>query len=144
LRHAVGFSRQPVPQQQVPWPAQNFPHLNVYLGIWESSKYRSATEEQMAKAIELANKYPNIVEYVIVGNECLDQDFADGAVKVDQLIADINKIKQSVPANVKVTTCLGFHSGLDPEKMEDGSPIPTTGQAMITENGSCSSQKPIP
>jgi exo-beta-1,3-glucanase (GH17 family) len=59
-----------------------------------------------------------------VGNECLDQDFADGAVKVDQLIADINKIKQSVPAHVKVTTCLGFHSGLNPQKMEDGSPNP--------------------
>jgi glucan 1,3-beta-glucosidase len=108
----------------IPFIAQNYPHLNVYLGIWESSKYRSATEEQMTKAIELANKYPNIVEYVIVGNECLDQDFADGAVTVDQLIADINKVKKSVPANVKVTTCLGFHSGLNPQKMEDGSPNP--------------------
>jgi exo-beta-1,3-glucanase (GH17 family) len=106
----------------VPFIAQNFPHLNIYLGIYESSKWRSATEEQMAKAIELANKYPNIVEYVIVGNECLDQDFAEGSVSVDQLIADINKVKQSVPANVKVTTCLGFHSGLNPEKMQDGSP----------------------
>ena len=108
----------------VPFVAQNYPHLNVYLGIYESSKWRAATEEQMAKAIELANKYPNIVEYVIVGNECLDQDFAEGAVSVEQLIADINKVKQSVPANVKVTTCLGFHSGLNPEKMEDGSPNP--------------------
>jgi exo-beta-1,3-glucanase (GH17 family) len=75
----------------IPFIAQNYPHLNVYLGIWESSKYRSATEEQMTKAIELANKYPNIVEYVIVGNECLDRDFADGAVTVDQLIVDINR-----------------------------------------------------
>ena len=108
----------------VPFIAQNYPHLNVYLGIYESSKYRSATEEQITKAIELANKYPNIVEYVIVGNECLDQDFADGAVSVDQLIADINKVKQSVPVNVKVTSCLGFHAGLNPEKMEDGSPNP--------------------
>jgi exo-beta-1,3-glucanase (GH17 family) len=24
----------------VPFIAQNYPHLNVYLGIWESSKYR--------------------------------------------------------------------------------------------------------
>ena len=103
----------------IPFIARNFPHLNVYLGIWESSKYRAATEEQMAKAIELATKYPNIV---IVGNECLDQDFADGAVTVDRLIADINKVKQSVPSNVKVTTCLGFHSGLNPQKMEDGGP----------------------
>ena len=78
----------------------------------------------IAKAIELAKKYPNIVEYVIVGNECLDQDFADGPVSVDQLIADINKVKQSVPANVKVTTCLGLHSGLHPQKIEDGSPNP--------------------
>ena len=73
--------------------------LKCLFGDLESSKYRAATEEQMAKAIELANKYPNIVEYVIVGNECLDQDFADGAVSVDQLIADINKVKQSVPPN---------------------------------------------
>jgi len=108
----------------VPFVAQNYPHLNVYLGIYESSKYRSATEEQIAKAIELANKYPSIVEYVIVGNECLDQDFADGPVSIDQLIADINKVKQSVPANVKVTTCLGFNAGLNPQKMEDGSPNP--------------------
>jgi hypothetical protein len=77
----------------------------------------------MNKAIELARNHPNIVEYVIVGNECLDQDFAgEHAVKVEQLIADINKVKQSVPANVKVTTCLGFHSGLNPEKMQDGGP----------------------
>jgi exo-beta-1,3-glucanase (GH17 family) len=54
------------------------------LRIYESSKHRSATEQQIAKAIELANKYPNIVEYVIVGNECLDQDLADGAVSVEQ------------------------------------------------------------
>ena len=67
-----------------PFVAQDYPHLNVYLGIYKSSKYRSATEEQIAKAIELANKYPNIVEYVIVGNECLDQDLADGAVSVEQ------------------------------------------------------------
>jgi exo-beta-1,3-glucanase (GH17 family) len=108
----------------VPFIAQNYPHLNVYLGIWESSKYRAATEEQMTKAIELAKKYPNIVEYIIVGNECLDQDFADGAVSVEQLIADINKVKQSVPSQVKVTTCFGFHAGLNPEKLEDGSPNP--------------------
>lgn len=42
-----------------------------------------ATEEQMMKAIELANKYPSIIDYVVVGNECLDQDFADGAVTID-------------------------------------------------------------
>ena len=55
------------------------PALERLFGVYESSKYRAATEEQMTKAIELANKYPNIVEYV-VGNECLEQDFADGAV----------------------------------------------------------------
>jgi exo-beta-1,3-glucanase (GH17 family) len=44
--------------------------------------------------------------------------------QVDQLIADINKVKQSVPANVKVTTCLGFHSALNPQKMQDGDPNP--------------------
>ena len=113
-----------------PFVAQDYPHLNVYLGIYKSSKYRSATEEQIAKAIELANK-------------CLDQDFADGAVSVEQLIADINKVKQSVPANVKVTTCLGFHSALNPQKMEDGSPNPYSGRARIMESGSCGSQKPI-
>jgi hypothetical protein len=43
-------------------------------------------------------------------------------VSVDQLIADINKVKQSVPSNVKVTTCFGFHSGLNPKTLEDGSP----------------------
>jgi hypothetical protein len=37
----------------------------------------------MMKAIELANKYPSIIDYVVVGNECLDQDFADGAVTID-------------------------------------------------------------
>ena len=114
-----------------------------YLGIFESTKWHAATEEQIAEAIELATKYPNIVEYVIVGNECLDQDFADGAVSVEQLIADINKVKQSVPANVKVTTCLGFHSALNPQKMEDGSPNPYSGRARIMESGSCRSQKPI-
>lgn len=108
----------------IPFIAQNFPHLNVYLGVWESSRDRSATEDQLNKAIELANKYPNIVEYVVVGNECTDQDFAEGPVTVDTLIADINRIKKSVPAQVKVTTCLGFHAGLNPQKMEDDSPNP--------------------
>ena len=156
-RSVSGGSRQDCPEVRLirtygtekrvlglgPFVAQDYPHLNVYLGIYKSSKYRSATEEQIAKAIELANKYPNIVEYVIVGNECLDQDFADGAVSVEQLIADINKVKQSVPANVKVTTCLGFHSALNPQKMEDGSPNPYSGRARIMESGSCGSQKPI-
>jgi exo-beta-1,3-glucanase (GH17 family) len=101
----------------VPFIAQNFPDLNVYLGIWESSKYRSATEEQMNKAIELARNHPNIVEYVIVGNECLDQDFAgEHAVKVEQLIADINKVKQSVPAKSQGHDLLRFPLGSQSRK----------------------------
>jgi exo-beta-1,3-glucanase (GH17 family) len=111
-------------QGLVPFIAKNFPDLNVYLGIFESTKWHDATEAQMDKAIELAKNYPKIVEYIIVGNECLDQDWKDStqSVSIEQLIADINKVKQSVPANVKVTTCLGFHSALNPEKLEDGSP----------------------
>jgi len=33
--------------------------------------------------------------------------------QLSKLIADINKVKQRDPANVKVTTCLGFHSALN-------------------------------
>jgi exo-beta-1,3-glucanase (GH17 family) len=112
----------------VPFIAKYFPKLNVYLGIFESTDWHAATEEQINTAIDLATKYPNIVEYIIVGNECLDQDWKDSkqSVSIDQLIADINKVKSRLKekgvSNVKVTTCLGFHSALNPEKLEDGSP----------------------
>jgi exo-beta-1,3-glucanase (GH17 family) len=113
-------------QGLLPFIAKNFPDLNVYLGIFESTDWHAATKDQINTAIQLATKYPKIVEYIIVGNECLDQDWKDStqSVSIEQLIADINDVKSRLKAanvtNVKVTTCLGFHSALNPEKLEDG------------------------
>lgn len=119
-------------QGLVPFIANNLPHLNVYLGIFESTDWHDTpggTTDQINTAIDLATKYPNIVEYIIVGNECLDQDWKDSTqrVTIEKLIADINEVKSRLMKNpktkdIKVTTCLGFHSALNPEKMQDGSP----------------------
>src|SRR6476659_11142112 len=64
-------------QGLLPFIAKNFPDLNVYLGIFESTDWHAATKDQINTAIQLATKYPKIVEYIIVGNECLDQDWKD-------------------------------------------------------------------
>jgi len=115
-------------QGLVAFIAKTYPKLNVYLGIFESTDWHKATEEQMDKAIQLAKDYPDIVEYIIVGNECLDQDWKDSTqrVSIEQLIADINDVKSRLmkeerTKNVKVTTCLGFHSALNPKTL-DGKP----------------------
>jgi exo-beta-1,3-glucanase (GH17 family) len=132
-------------KELVPLIANEFSvKLDVYLGVYESKQWRKATEEQIEEAIRLAKTYPD-VKYVIVGNECLDQDYAGAnAVTVDQLIADINKVKQSVPASVKVTTCLGFHSALNPEKLEDGSPNGNYREGNDYGKKIMENQRPIP
>jgi hypothetical protein len=111
--------------QLVPLIAKDLPSMKVYLGVYESMKWPKETETQLETAIALANKYPNIIEYVVVGNECLEHWYEDGRpVGVDKLIRDINYVKDHVPGNVKVTTCLGFSSALNPERFPDGSHNP--------------------
>ena len=109
----------------VPLIAQHYPNLKVYLGIFESSKYRNETVTQMNTAIELANAYPAIVQGVIVGNECLDRDFAAGAVTVNQLRADLQNVRSRIPNHdIFVTTCFGFYSALNPKTLPNGQPDP--------------------
>jgi len=128
--------------QLVPFIENNFPSMTVYLGVYESNKWPGETQAQLETAIALANKYSNIIECMVVGNECLDQDFAgENAVSIDKLIQDIKTVKSQVPPHVKVTTCFGFQSGLNPKTYADGSPNPywregkDYGKRVMTETG---------
>ncbi len=60
-----------------------------------------------------------------MGNECLDRDFAAGAVTVQQLRADLQHVRSSIPnQNIFVTTCFGFYSALNPQTLPNGQPDP--------------------
>jgi exo-beta-1,3-glucanase (GH17 family) len=56
---------------------------------------KRANEGQVDKAIELANRYPDVVFSVAVGNEA-SVDWTDHLVPVDRLIAHVLKIREAV------------------------------------------------
>ena len=106
--------------------------LKVYLAILKIANIgRKPWLKEMNTAIELANAYPAIVQGVIVGNECLD-DFAAGAVTVQQLRADLQHVRSRIPnRNLFVTTCFGFYSALNPQKLPMVNLIPGTPPVRI-------------
>ncbi|RJR35920.1 MAG: hypothetical protein C4567_14225, partial [Deltaproteobacteria bacterium] len=64
-----------------------------------------------ALAIQQANTYPNVVQAVVVGNECLNTDSNPNPVSVQQLITDLQQVRNGIAnKNVLVTTCLGYAS----------------------------------
>lgn len=71
---------------------------------------RRHNDEQVDRAIELANEYPDIVFSVAVGNEAA-VDWTDHMVPVDRLIAQVRKIKQAVAQ--PVTSCDNYVPWLD-------------------------------
>jgi len=65
--------------------------LKVWQGIWLGSDVKK-NEEEMARGIAMANRYPDTVTRVIVGNEVLlRRDLPPAA-----LIADIERVKRAV------------------------------------------------
>jgi exo-beta-1,3-glucanase (GH17 family) len=65
--------------------------LKLWQGIWLGSD-RAQNRREMAAAIEAANRYPDTVERVIVGNEVLLRR----DLPVDELIADIEQVRRAV------------------------------------------------
>ena len=63
---------------------------------------RADNDAQVERAIELANRYQNIVFSVAVGNEAA-VEWTDHLVSVDRLIAHVRKIKEAV--DQPVTSC---------------------------------------
>jgi glucan 1,3-beta-glucosidase len=69
--------------------------LKVMLGLWVSS-HADRTQYQLRKGIELAQKFPDVVRAVIVGNEALLR----GEVSPEALAEHIRSVKSRVPVPV--------------------------------------------
>jgi exo-beta-1,3-glucanase (GH17 family) len=69
--------------------------IKVWQGIWLGGD-RARNQLQMAKAIEMAHRYPDTIERVVVGNEVLLRR----DLPVDELIADIDQVKAAVKQQV--------------------------------------------
>lgn len=65
--------------------------LNVMQGVWLGPE-RDINDKEVAAAIELANKYPDAIKSLVVGNEVLLRK----DLPVDELIAYIRKVKAAV------------------------------------------------
>lgn len=65
--------------------------LNVMQGVWLGPE-RDINEKEVAAAIELANKYPDAIKSLVVGNEVLLRK----DLPVDELIGYIRKVKAAV------------------------------------------------
>ena len=63
---------------------------------------RRRNDEQVERAIELANRYPDIVFSVAVGNEAA-VDWTDHMVPVERLVEQVRKIRQEV--DQPITSC---------------------------------------
>ncbi len=89
--------------------AANFPNLKIFQGIWEDATYNSAGNKTfLDTAISLANTYGN-VSCIVVGNECLPGDAVNNPISVNQLIADLQYVKNRLlNKNILVTTSLSY------------------------------------
>lgn len=65
--------------------------LNVMQGVWLGPE-QDINDKEVAAAIELANKYPDAIKSLVVGNEVLLRK----DLTVDQVIAYIRKVKAAV------------------------------------------------
>jgi exo-beta-1,3-glucanase (GH17 family) len=96
----------------VPLIAENNINLKVYQGVYEGPKYNSgagASTKYLDHAVFLANEYPNIIDAVIVGNECLPGD-SNPTITPVQLAADIAYVrgKLNKGSNVLVATDFSY------------------------------------
>ena len=86
--------------------------LKVYQGVFEDSTYNSAgTTTYLDTAIQLANKYPDTVAAVVVGNECLPGDSNPNPVSPDQLAQDLQYVRNGLTHGSSVQVTTGFSYG---------------------------------
>ena len=81
--------RWKAPTKWRPWPQKH--GLKVWQGIWLGGD-RKKNAREMAAAIDLAHRYPETIERVIVGNEVLLRR----DLPADELIADIDRVRAAV------------------------------------------------
>src|SRR5687767_10651716 len=79
---------------QVPEIARRY-GLKVMQGLWLSG-IAEKNSQQIQTAIELANRYPDVIDTVVVGNEVLLR----GEMAAPELLATIRRVKSQVPARV--------------------------------------------
>jgi exo-beta-1,3-glucanase (GH17 family) len=77
--------------------------LQLWEGIWLSGD-REKNKQQMARGIELAHRYPQVIERVIVGNEVLLRRDLPPA----ELIADIDAVRAAVKQPVAYADVADF------------------------------------
>jgi exo-beta-1,3-glucanase (GH17 family) len=112
------YGSDPVLAKIVPLISANNINLKVAVGIYESSADRNVpgtgTTAQIQTAISLAQQYPNIVNMVVVGNECIanEKPSTPTPVSLSTLITDLDTVKAALP-NTIVTTCLNYQAGID-------------------------------
>jgi glucan 1,3-beta-glucosidase len=108
------YGSDPVLAKIVPLIKANNIGLKVAVGIYESNADRSGTMTQINTAISLAQTYPDIVNMVVVGNECIQGSApsAPSPIPLSTMIADLNTVKAALPSTT-VTTCLTYQAGLD-------------------------------
>ena len=92
--------------------------IRVMQGIWlDAHKSPEQNEAQVTKAIELANKYPDIVVAVNVGNEIL-VDWAYHRIEdVDYVIDKIRQVRNSITQPVTVSDDYNFWNKPHAEKV---------------------------
>jgi exo-beta-1,3-glucanase (GH17 family) len=108
------YGSDPVLAKIVPLIKANNINLKVAVGIYESNADRSGTLAQINTAIAQAQMYPDIVNMVVVGNECIagEAPSTPFPVPLSTLIADLDLVKTALPS-ATVTTCLTYQAGLD-------------------------------
>jgi exo-beta-1,3-glucanase (GH17 family) len=109
------YGSDPVLARIVPLISQYKLDLEVAVGIYESGTDRIGTIKQINQAIDLAQQYPNIVNMVVVGNECIEGEGYNSTptpVALNTLIEDLKIVKTALPDTV-VTTCLTYQAGKD-------------------------------
>lgn len=106
--------------------------IKVMLGIWltsskNNSNFNELNNTAIKQAIELANKYPNIVLAVSVGNENT-VDWAFNPVNVDDMVKYIGTVKGSIAQPVTTDDNWEPYNFVD----EKGNHYPYVGREKIT------------
>jgi exo-beta-1,3-glucanase (GH17 family) len=94
----------------VPLAHRLFPHLRFFMGAYvcgldhDEVLDSRRTRSQLDEAIRLANQYRNVTG-IVVGNECLagEPEACPQPVTVEQLIEDLNYVKQGLNPEVRKT-----------------------------------------
>ena len=81
---------------EIPRLAEKY-QLKVTLGAWIDTR-RKRNLEELVRVIDIANKYTDTIDRVIVGNEVLLR----GQVPIDELITYLERVRSQIPTPVSV------------------------------------------